>query len=270
MKRKSPYSGLGLINTTRRQILSGTKYDRFIPRPDNKINILLEDSDIPEIIAAMREIIYETPHQTQQIAIILEGESDGTVKDICQKVFDFAYNHINYNEDKKGREQLREPARAWADRLDGIDCDCYSILISSILYNLGIPHKLRVTEYANKGYFQHVYVVALDGNKEIPIDPVVNRFDYEKPYTDKQDFKMKLQLERLSGFGEMENPNAEPNEQQQFKPQNGNGNNPEPNTQSQMQMNWIGLFALIFIFVLPILITYYSCKAGCRAANKKR
>ncbi len=106
----------------------------------------------------------------------------------------FLYDHIQYKLDKKGLEQLRRPNRSWAERQTGIDCDCFSIFVSSILTNLKIPHSFRITKY-NRDEYQHVYVIVpAEDSKSgyITIDCVLSEFNYEKPFTAKKDFPMSL------------------------------------------------------------------------------
>ena len=87
----------------------------------------------------------------------------------------------------------------------GIDCDDYSIFVGSLLKNLGIPFKLRITKYDGKKNFQHIYVIvpALgDSEDEIVIDPVLSKFDYQKPYSFEQsNFDMlPVQMAGLKGI----------------------------------------------------------------------
>ena len=87
--------------------------------------------------------------------------------------------------DAEGYEQIRSPARAWHDRFSGVDCDCYSVFISSILSNLGIAHTLRITKY-QRDYFQHIYPIVPFQNGYITIDCVTDRFNYEVPFSEKK------------------------------------------------------------------------------------
>jgi exonuclease VII large subunit len=129
------------------------------------------------------------------------AQKDNTnLSEICRRVWEFLYNHIQYKLDKRGVEQLRQPARSWEDRHTGIDCDCFSIFVSSILCNLGIEHKFRITKYGGKPNFQHVYVVVPNGTDEIIIDCVLSKFNYEKPYSEKKDFIMKPTVNGLNGI----------------------------------------------------------------------
>jgi hypothetical protein len=96
---------------------------------------------------------------------------------------------MQYENDDMGLEQLRTPARSWRDRKRGVDCDDFSIFCASVLTCKGIPYKFRITKYDGKSYFQHIYCVATINGREVVIDPVIDRYDYEKPYSEKKDFK---------------------------------------------------------------------------------
>ena len=86
------------------------------------------------------------------------------------------------------QEQVRRPLRTLYDQKG--DCDCYATLIGSMLYNLGIPFKFRIAEYANKGYYQHVYVIVPYSGGYFTVDPVLDNFNQEKPTTNHKDFQL--------------------------------------------------------------------------------
>ena len=106
--------------------------------------------------------------------------------------FAVVFSHLQYKPDDPVNEELRRPKRAWADRVTGVDCDCYSIFIGSILSNLNIPFALRMVKINNKPYFQHVYVVVPKSGKRnelesrssyFVVDPVLDTFNEEHPFT---------------------------------------------------------------------------------------
>ena len=150
------FSGLGLTAQHQRKIKSGAEYNRLFPQSRQASVIRHPDGSVYDTLDYMQDIVKRTLYQTRKIAQLLKGK---TLEQTCRNVFDFCYTHIQYKQDDAGFEQLRQPARTWRDRKSGVDCDCFSIFISSILTNLRIPHRLRIIELANKGYFQHVYVV---------------------------------------------------------------------------------------------------------------
>jgi len=197
------YSGLGLVASGKRKIKDGSKYDHLFPQATGSSIIRNPNANVFETLEYMQEIVQKTLYQTKGIAKLLKGKS---LEETCRNIFNFCYSHIQYKLDDAGFEQLRQPARSWRDRKTGIDCDCFSIFISSILTNLGIPHRLRIIELHSKGYFQHVYVVVdkPSGLKSsyITIDPVLDTFDKEaEGITKIHDKTMGIPIQELSGLG---------------------------------------------------------------------
>lgn len=147
---------LGLVASYKRKIQSGEQYNHLFPSAKGSSVIRNPNGSVYETLEYMQDIIKRTLYQTEGIAKLLKGK---TLEQTCRNIFNFCYTHIQYKLDDAGFEQLRQPSRAWKDRKTGIDCDCFSIFISSILTNLRIPHHLRIIELNDKGYFQHVYVI---------------------------------------------------------------------------------------------------------------
>ncbi len=187
-----------------RHIESGEKYNALFPLSDGRNTVIKKGASVNDTVKFIPKVVRETLYQTEKIAKVLKGNS---TKESCHNIWDFVYTHIRYEKDEENAEQIRAPARAWHDRVRGVDCDCYTTFISSILSNLKIPHELRIAKYF-KAYFQHIYPVAFDEQgKEIIIDCVVDQFNYEEPYSEIKNKTM--DLEYLSGidgndeFGEL-------------------------------------------------------------------
>ena len=199
-----------------RPIQDGSRYERFFARPEDSDRIIIEDGEVDETVDLMKKVVWKYINDTKQIASYLKGS---TLRQTCENIWNFLYHHVQYKLDKKGLEQLRRPNRSWADRKTGIDCDCFSIFVSSILTNLKIPHRFRITKY-NRDVYQHVYVVVpiLGTAKYYTIDCVLSQFNYEKPFKQQKDFDMSLKgidvavlsgaaddvLDLVSGFEELE------------------------------------------------------------------
>jgi hypothetical protein len=177
-----------------RHIKPGHEYDTLFPFPNKNNKTIRRNANVDHTVAFIPNVVKDTLQHTAGIARRLKGSS---VYDSCKNIWHFVYGHINYKKDQEGYEQIRSPARAWYDRRSGVDCDCYSVFISSILTNLNIPHILRITKYARK-YFQHIYPVVPHGSRQITLDCVTDYFDYEVPYSEKKDYPMDLQY--LDGF----------------------------------------------------------------------
>lgn len=199
-----------------RPIRDGNQYERFFAHPEDSDRIIIEDGEVDETVDLMKKVVWKYIDDTKQIASYLKGS---TLRQTCENIWNFLYHHIQYKLDKKGLEQLRRPNRSWAERKTGIDCDCFSIFVSSILANLKVPHRFRITKY-NRDVYQHVYVVVpiTGSGKYYTIDCVLSQFDYEKPFKQQKDFDMSLHgidvavlsgaaddvLDLVSGFEELE------------------------------------------------------------------
>jgi hypothetical protein len=180
---------LGLVASHKRIIRDGSQYDHLFPTPDDSCIILKKNGTVrKDTVPLMAAIVAQTLDDTKKIAQKLKGRN---VKETAENIWNFYYNHCQYEQDADGREQLRRPSRAWRDgnKGTGIDCDCYSISISSVLTNLGIPHAFRIVKY--KAGWQHVYVVVPTAEYGlIIIDPVLDHFNEEQPFTENFDFPM--------------------------------------------------------------------------------
>ncbi len=197
-----------MTSKNKRSLKNGYQYDSLIPKADLKTLKLSNFINVDETVQSMKMIVQQRHKDT---ALLAQQLKRNTIQDTCKAIFDFVYQHIQYTKDRAGFEEIRTPARTWADRIHGVDCDCYSVFIGSILYNLGIPFAFRVTKYSAD--WQHVYPIAYDRDapnhqefQEIDgedvlvrtnrpknyniIDCVVDDNDYEVPYTDKKDYKM--------------------------------------------------------------------------------
>lgn len=179
----------------KRTLRTGKEYDQYFNPAtlQRKDPIIHRNGDVFDTIVAMADLVRKTLPDTATIAPVLKGDN---LEATCRNIFDFVYHHIQYTLDTPGVEQLRTPLRTWADRKAGVDCDCYSIFISSILTNLNIPHVLRMTKYA--GDWQHIYVIVpkqpgsnlKDKRSYYTLDCVLDSFNYEVPYSDKHDKPM--------------------------------------------------------------------------------
>ncbi len=174
-------------NNPNRARRSGEEFEGLIPAPVWQEVIVARDASVEKTVAEMRKVILESAWQTKRLSARLLGKD---IYSTCGNIWEFLFSHILYKEDEKGKEELRTPALSWyLRRKRGIDCDDFSIFCSSLLYNLNIPHYLRIARYAGKDYFQHVYVVVpLKQKRYITIDAVLDEYDTEKPTAETKDF----------------------------------------------------------------------------------
>ena len=180
---------------THRYISDGKGYDAFLPKAKLTDTTMKRGATLPDTMRFIPTAVKQCRWQTEKLAQLLKGKS---VYDTCRNIWEFLYHHVRFHKDDTDREQIRSPARSWHDRERGIDCDCFTVFISTMLANLGIPHTLRITKYRGPG-FQHIYpIVPTKDGKYITLDCVTDRFNYEEPYTEKEDTPMDLQF--LEGF----------------------------------------------------------------------
>jgi hypothetical protein len=176
------------ITSGYRTIQNGSKFNHLFPKVNFIDEVYLEDGEVDDTVEMMMKVVGTYLDDTKELAKELKGKTNTKS---CEAIWNFIYTYIQYKLDKKGIEQLRRPARSWAERETGVDCDCMSIFTSSILTNLNIPHSFRITRYSEM-HWQHVYVVAHLSSGDYIIDGVISAPNYEKPYTEKIDYPMNL------------------------------------------------------------------------------
>jgi hypothetical protein len=194
-----------------RRIKSGKEFDHLFPPPSEQDKTIKSSAGVEDTMALIQKTVPLTLWHTEKIAKVLKGR---TLEETCRNIWHFVYNHVQYKRDEDGVEQVRSPRRTWWERKSGVDCDCYTEFISSILFNLNIPHLARITKYRKKfpqvPRWQHVYPIVpktgrwhkdmSDRNDYIVIDCVKDNYDDEQPYLERKDYNMRLDyLDGLEG-----------------------------------------------------------------------
>jgi len=171
----------------KRHITPGHAFDKLFPKSIKQDKVIRPEGKarLHHTINLINQVVRDTKGDTALLAKTLKGK---TLEDTCENIWNFVYHHIQYARDKAGVEQVRRPSRTWADRKKGVDCDCYTVFISSILSNLNIPHKVRITKYGGKSHFQHIYPIVPSKAGYLTLDCVTDRFNYEVPYSEAKDF----------------------------------------------------------------------------------
>lgn len=184
------------MRTGRRTIQHGQQFDLLFAKSRGEFVEIKKYAQLKDTVSLMKEVITTTLEDTRTISKTLRQAED---YESLRRVWQFCFSHLQYKKDQAGIEQVRRPIRSWQDRHTGVDCDCMTVFIGSILTNLKIPFLIRLTRYVSSE-FEHVYPVALIGDREVIMDCVVHKFDYEVPYKSKQDISMKLQY--LNGISD--------------------------------------------------------------------
>lgn len=174
-----------------RNISPGHEFDHLFPKP-SFIRKDYGEGPIGQTIDAMWDQIITFQKDTEEIAKLLKGK---TFEETIRNVWEFNYNHYQYALDKEGEEQLRRPAVSWHERETGIDCDCFTINISTMLLNLGIEPIIRIVKIPPAISWHHVYPIVKDPktNRYYVLDAVVDKFNHEESFgskSNKKDFFM--------------------------------------------------------------------------------
>jgi hypothetical protein len=193
---------LALTTGHRTLATDGSKYDHLFDNPKRDDLIIIQDGSVEQTVQEMVKLVNKYYLQTAKLAQLLRGR---TTEESTKNIWNFIYDHVQYREDKAGVEQLRTPSRTWADRKNGVDCDCMSIFAASLLKNMSIPYQFKIVKYGGKD-FQHVYVVvptnSLSG-RYIVIDGVLDQYNYELDYSQQKTFNGMngIPIQVLNGIG---------------------------------------------------------------------
>jgi hypothetical protein len=119
-------------------------------------------------------------------------------------VWKYVRENVKYKRDPDGIQVIQHPPaliRRGLKTNGGGDCKSMSLCISSILSALNVKNvQLRYVSFKPDFVPTHVYTIFEYNNRIVPVDSVLTKFDYEKPYTYKKDYKMNVY--QLSGVSD--------------------------------------------------------------------
>lgn len=131
-----------------------TSYDHLIePATGNKtlVGYGFEKATLDELNNACRYY-----YQVEKLAEYLKGDN------YLQSAFNlwhWLHENIKYNFDKEGEEEIRVPARTWADRESGVDCDCLAVFTACVLYCMGYEPEFEIVGFdENSDVYSHIFV----------------------------------------------------------------------------------------------------------------
>jgi hypothetical protein len=204
--------------------------NKTIPLNDGKRVVTYKRGITKDIISECLDMVRLHWKQTERFAANLKGTNDVETMKNC---YYFVKRNIKYVLDPDGYQFIKSPSAIWYMRYG--DCKSYSIFLSSLLLNLGIPHVTRWVSY-DEGKIEHVYVVGYAGGKPYVIDccmhpgEMSNGFNTEKPYHHKQDYDM-TKIVRITGIGDVRSGTTvhiQASPQMNIRPLMGTGNSYNP------------------------------------------
>lgn len=165
-----------------------------IPPYNKNLVITHKNAITGDIIKTLLDCFKIAVDQTKEFAENFRGENNFKS---AFNIWQFVRSNITYVKDGDGVQVVQSPG-ALLSRLNG-DCKSQSLLISSILYNLGAENvRLRFVSYKIDQIPTHVYTVFDFEGKTIPVDSVIKKFNFELPYKTKIDKKV-MNVYSLSG-----------------------------------------------------------------------
>ena len=180
--------------------------DGLFRKPDDVTKVMYKDGDTEDIINVILHADKYAARDTVEVAKKFERQN---FKKQCRSIYDFVRKNIRYRADQNGHERIKSPSVVWKDKY--ADCKSMSILIGSILKNLGIKYAYRFAKYKSYGDFTHVYIVAEKSGRQIIIDATLDQFNYEVPHRGKTDKWMsKISYVHGAGLGKSKIGQAAP------------------------------------------------------------
>ena len=157
----------------------------------------VSSGNIKSVIKTIREAV--KPKQVQEFAKTLQGKSQ---MEQARAIYDFIIENIRYAKDALGTEEIRTPARTWADRHTGVDCEDYTIFSAAVGANIGLPVTAEIVDFGNG--WAHIYPVAHINGMEVPFDPTPYPDGSQVPFNQRpplvyKTMKIKL-LEGMDGI----------------------------------------------------------------------
>lgn len=147
-----------------------------------------EKSTLEELVNACRQY-----KQVERLAAHLK---DPDKLQSAFNIWHWLHTNVKYNYDTPGQEEIRTPARTWADRERGVDCDCLAVFTACLLINMGYHPAFEIVAFNDSPTYSHIYV-NLDG---VAIDRVLPIF-MARPQNITKTKIMEIPVYELSGVG---------------------------------------------------------------------
>jgi hypothetical protein len=158
--------------------------------------LIVENQSTGDIV---HQVIVKHKACTADYDRIIHCFEGGDIYQIAEKLYNFCRQNLKYYEEPEEFQYVSAPytilTRGYSD------CKCYALFIAGVLdamKRLGyeINWKFRFVSYkpwtALPG---HVFVVVMDGEDEIWIDPVLKAFNWHKPYMFELDKKVRTRAQ---------------------------------------------------------------------------
>lgn len=162
----------------------GRSANRLIGNSQRLNYTFFKNGDVDDIINVILFADQTGRFYTEKFAGQLKESSDYRT---LNNVWDFVKKNIKYVVDKPGHEKIKSPGATWKDKFG--DCKSHSVMVGSLLHNLGYDFVYRVAFYdPSHPELGHIYPVVKLKGKEIIVDTVNTDFDKEEIYWKANDY----------------------------------------------------------------------------------
>jgi hypothetical protein len=147
---------------------------------------------LKQTLNTITKVTRDTLAQTADLAKQLKGSDAHTS---ARNVWSWVKSNIRYHLDHDGLEEVRTPARSYADRNAGVDCEDMAIFTASLLINMGYKPHFAVVAFNHNESYGHIYTML---NSTV-IDCVWTAFDQHPPNVTKTLNVNPMEIKVLSG-----------------------------------------------------------------------
>jgi hypothetical protein len=167
-----------------------------------KRRLVVEDQQTSDIISLIEKKHYETFSDYDKIAEFFDGRN---VESVCEGLYNFCKDEIEYREEPTESQYVSSPVTIL--RRGYCDCKGYALFCGGVLDALvrqgaKINWRYRFVSYKPFSAVPgHVFIVVKIGSREIYLDPVMNSFDYHKPYWTGSDIITELPVNTGAAVG---------------------------------------------------------------------
>lgn len=109
-----------------------------------------------ETINQIKSVILKSRKQVTPLAHHLYSKKPAQA---AFNVWHFLVTNLKYDYDKPGFEEIRTPARSYADRNHRVDCEDMAIFAACLLLEMGYKPFVRIVGFNGNGYYQHIYTM---------------------------------------------------------------------------------------------------------------
>jgi len=177
---------------------------------NNYKKIVVDDQTTSDIIYGLLQNHDRYKNEYDKISEIFLGSS---VKDTARNIFYFLKKNVKYYIEPTKNQTLRSPSAIVAMPI-GADCKSYASFILGVFDSLNrkgiynVPLAYRFASYKeNSKNPQHVFAVLYPNtDREIWVDPVLEKFDLKKQPTYYKDKKLSMALIAMSGVQPQSTP----------------------------------------------------------------